>query len=97
MSCITKFDLLNKTSKIIGFKCQQFKIEQYIIFKFYHSKNMNKNLKFEHNMHNSKTHWMMSKSFRYLKAFSCKLKKLKKSPGNKVFLWLDDFIKKLFL
>ena len=34
----------------------------FFIFKFYHSKNMNKNLKFEHNMHNSKTHWIKSKS-----------------------------------
>ena len=27
----------------------------------------------------------------------CKLEKLKKSAGNEVFLWLDDFIKKLSL
>ena len=31
-------------------------------FQFYHSKNMNKKLKFEHNMHNRKTHLMMLKS-----------------------------------
>ena len=47
---------------------------------------MNKNLKFGHNVHNSKTHRMISKSFRYLEAFSCKLEKLKKSAGNEVFL-----------
>ena len=56
------------------------------IFLIYHSKNMNKKLNFGHNMHYSKTHWMMSKSFRYLEAFSYKLKKLKKSPGNKFLL-----------
>ena len=31
-------------------------------FQFYHSKNMNKKLKFEHNMRNLKTHLMMLKS-----------------------------------
>ena len=30
-----------------------------IIFKFFHSKNMNTNLKFGHNMHTSKTNWMI--------------------------------------
>ena len=58
----------------------------FFICRFYHSKNMNQVLKFWHRMHNSKTHWTMSKSFRYLEAFSCKLKKLKKFPGNEVFL-----------
>ena len=64
-------------------------------FTVYHSKNMNKNLKFWNNVHNSQTYWKMSKSFRYLEAFSCNLEKIKKFAGNKVFLWLDDFIKKL--
>ena len=34
------------------------------------------------NVHNLKTHRMMSKSFRYLEAFSCKLEKLQKIRGK---------------
>ena len=50
------------------------------IFKFYCSKNTNLKLKFGHGMQHSKSHWMMSKSFRYFDAFFGKLKKIVKNP-----------------
>ena len=47
---------------------------------------MNKKLKFGHNVHNSKTHSMMSKSFEYLNAFFCNLRNEKK--GGKILVFV---------